>query len=210
MFRLPSPPVALRQPTPSAPTQLELVNSPSGRAPYRIGTVLVRTTGDVSASEILARARSVDARARYRVSTLDEAYSQRHAEARMAAAIISSFAGVAFVIAVAGVFGVMTFLVTNRTREIGIRMALGAQRTDVRRMVVGSSLRLIVMGVTVGAIAAAVSGRWLESQLFAVTPTDPLTYTVVIATVVATAVAATWHPASRASRVDPAMTLWSE
>lgn len=128
----------------------------------------------------------------------------------MATAIISSFAVVAFVIAVAGVFGVMTFLVTNRTREIGIRMALGAERTDVRRMVLGSSLRLVVAGVIVGAAAAALSGRWLESQLFGVTPTDPLTYAIVIATVMATAVAATWHPASRAARVDPAITLRAE
>jgi len=128
----------------------------------------------------------------------------------MATAIISSFAVVAFVIAVAGVFGVMTFLVTNRTREIGIRMALGAERTDVRRMVLGSSLRLVVAGVIVGAAAAALSGRWLESQLFGVTPTDPLTYAIVIATVVTTAIAATWHPASRAARVDPAITLRAE
>lgn len=210
MFRLPTPPAAPRPLAASAPTKMDIVNAPSGRLPYRIGTVLIRTTGGLSSAEILSVARSVDARARYRLSTLDEAYSQRHAEARMATTIISSFAVVAFVIAIAGVFGVMTFLVTNRTREIGIRMALGAQRADVRRMVLGSSLRLIVAGVIVGASAAALSGRWLESQLFGVTPTDPVTYTIVIATVVATAVCATWHPASRAARVDPAITLRSE
>lgn len=209
MFRLPSPPVVSRQPMPSAPEAANIANSPSGMSPYRIGTVLIGTTGEVSAGELLALARAVDARARYRVRTLDEAYSQRHAEARMATSIISSFAVVAFVIAIGGVFGVMTFLVTNRRREIGIRMALGAQRTDVRRMVLGSSLRLIAAGVVLGAAAAALSGRWIESQLFGVTPTDPLTYAVVIATVMVTAIAATWHPAGRAARVDPAETLRS-
>lgn len=187
-----------------------MVNAPSGSLPYRIGTILVRADARVSAENLLTFARTVDPRSRYRIRTLQEVYSQRHAEARMATSIISSFAVVAFVIAIGGVVGVMTFLVTNRTREIGIRMALGAERTTVRRMVVDSSLRLIVAGVVMGAVVAVLAGRWLESQLFSVTPTDPLTYVIVIATVVVTAVAATWHPASRAARVDPAITLRAE
>jgi putative ABC transport system permease protein len=211
MFRLPTTPVAQPQPGPVPPPDAApIVNAPSGRLPYRIGTVLVRADNNLSANAVLALARAVDPGARYRVRALAEVFALRHAEARMATAIISSFAVVAFVIAIAGVFGVMTFLVNNRTREIGIRMALGAEGADVRRMVLGSSLRLIVTGVIVGAAAAALAGRWLESQLFGVTSTDPLTYTTVIATVLATAVAATWHPASRAARVDPAITLRGE
>lgn len=178
--------------------------------PFRTATLLVRTTTTLSTPELLEVARSVDTRVSYRVRTLDEIYAQRHAEARMATSIISSFAFTAFVIAVAGVFGVMTFLVTNRTREIGIRMALGADRRDVRRLVLGSSLRLILGGVAAGGVAALVAGRWIESQLFGVTTTDPLTYLTVVMAVTVTAVAATWHPASRAAGVDPAITLRSE
>jgi ABC-type antimicrobial peptide transport system permease subunit len=178
--------------------------------PFRIGTLLVRATTSFSALQLLEVAQSADTRASYRVRTLDEIYALRHSEARMASSIISSFAVTAFAIAVAGVFGVMTFLVTNRTREIGIRMALGADRRDVRRLVLGSSLRLIIAGVAVGAAGAVLAGRWLESQLFSVTATDAPTYAVVGTTVLVTALAATWFPARRAARVDPAITLRAE
>lgn len=209
MFRIP---VAQQAPPPASvtvatPPPGPIVNAPSGMLPFRIATLLVRATTTLSTSQLLEVAQSVDTRASYRVRTLDEIYALRHAEARMATSIISSFALTAFAIAIAGVFGVMTFLVTSRTREIGIRMALGADHRDVRRLVLGSSLRLILGGAIVGAAAAVIAGRWIESQLFGVTATDPLTYGAVFVAVLVTAVAATWHPAVRAARIDPAITL---
>lgn len=199
----PSPAATSTPPRPPDP----VVNAPSGMLPFRVATVLIKATSSLNAQGLLEAAASVDARASYRVQTLDDIYALRHAETRMATSIISAFALTAFVIAVAGVFGVMTFLVTHRTREIGIRMALGAERRDVRRLVLGSSLRLILGGVIAGAVGAAVAGRWVEAQLFGVTSTDPLTYLTVMGVVVGTALVATWHPARRASRVDPAITL---
>ena len=101
----------------------------------------------------------------------------------------------------------MTVVVNSRTREIGIRMALGAGAQEVRRMVLGSSLRLILTGVTIGLAAAMGASRYIESQLFGVTPTDPLTLGVVSAIVTLSAMLATWQPATRAARVNPAETL---
>jgi ABC-type antimicrobial peptide transport system permease subunit len=123
---------------------------------------------------------------------------------------VSGFAVVALAIAVAGVFGVMASLVSSRTREIGIRVALGAKPREVSQLVLSSSLRLILLGVAVGLVAAVVASRYVESQLFGVTPTDPLTYTVVAGTVVLAAILATWQPVRRAARVDPAITLRAE
>jgi ABC-type antimicrobial peptide transport system permease subunit len=141
------------------------------------------------------------------VEPLDATYALRHAETRMATSIVTAFAGIAFLIAIAGVFGVMTVVVNSRTREIGIRMALGAGAQEVRRMVFGSSLRLILAGVAIGLATAVGASRYIESQLFGVTPTDPLTLGVVSAVVTMAAMLATWHPATRAARVDPAETL---
>jgi ABC-type antimicrobial peptide transport system permease subunit len=129
---------------------------------------------------------------------------------KLARFIVSGFAVVALAIAVAGVFGVMASLVSSRTREIGIRVALGAKPREVSQLVLSSSLRLILLGVAVGLVAAVVASRYVESQLFGVTPTDPLTYTVVAGTVVLAAILATWQPARRAARVDPAITLRAE
>jgi putative ABC transport system permease protein len=108
------------------------------------------------------------------------------------------------------VFGVVTFLVQGRTRVIGIRMALGAGRQDVRGMVLGTSLQLVLAGVVLGIAAAIAASRLIASQLFGVSPTGPLTYAGVSLAVIATTALAAWHPAHRAARVEPAMTLRAE
>jgi ABC-type antimicrobial peptide transport system permease subunit len=89
-------------------------------------------------------------------------------------------------------------------------MALGADRTSVRRMVLGSSLRSVLLGVAVGLGASAVASQWIAAQLYGVTPTDPLTYFTVAMLIVVTALLATWWPARRAAAVDPAVTLRAE
>jgi ABC-type lipoprotein release transport system permease subunit len=89
-------------------------------------------------------------------------------------------------------------------------MALGADRRSISRMVLGSSARLVLWGAALGSGAALLTSRWIESQLFGVSPTDPATYVAVSAAIVATALLATWHPALQAARVDPAITLRTE
>lgn len=208
-FRLADPPRPLAAAPASQPPAAPPVNAPSG-ALFRSTTILVRLEDAAQAGTVLSAARSVDPRARYTIQSLDEIYAKRHAEARMASSIVSGFAGVALLIAIAGVFGVMTFLVNSRTREIGIRMALGAAPGQVSRFVLASSLWLILLGLAVGLAAALAAARYIESQLFGVTPTDPVTLLSVAAVVAVAATLATWHPARRASRVDPAITLRAE
>ncbi len=201
----PLPPTAQRRASDADPT----TNAPSGLA-WEGATMLVRLREGVSASTLLAVVRSVDPGARYAVQPLAAAYASRHAETRMVTAIVMTFAGVAFVIAGAGVFGLLAFLVASRTREIGVRMALGADRRDVGRLVVGSSLRLVGLGVAVGLAATVVASRWVEAELFGVTGTDPLTLTAVSGVVLLAGLVAAWAPARRASRIDPAITLRAE
>lgn len=142
-----------------------------------------------------------------RTDTVEARYRRLEADTRLAAAITSGFGTLAWLVAAGGIYAVMAFLVAGRTREIGIRMALGADEHAVRRMVLRSSLRAVVIGAGVGLGAAALAYQSISAQLFGVTPTDPATYAGVAALVVVTAVLATWFPARRAARIDPAITL---
>jgi ABC-type antimicrobial peptide transport system permease subunit len=104
----------------------------------------------------------------------------------------------------------MAYSVTQRSREIGIRMALGADATLVRRMVVGGGLRLALAGVALGVLGALLATRVLASFVYQVSPTDPLTLVATAAVLVGSAVLASWLPARRATRVDPAISLRAE
>ncbi|HLB44649.1 MAG TPA: FtsX-like permease family protein, partial [Candidatus Limnocylindrales bacterium] len=106
--------------------------------------------------------------------------------------------------------GVMTFDVAQKRREIGIRLALGARPDRVLGLVLGRGVRLAVVGAGAGLVAAVAVSRVMRSLLFGVSATDPLTFVVVIAVLLAVAVAATWLPASRATRVDPVDVLRAE
>lgn len=129
---------------------------------------------------------------------------------RFNAAVMTVFATVALLLAVLGVFGIMAYSVKQRRREIGVRMALGARRGDVMRLVVGQGVRLAVVGVALGLVAALALGRALTGLLFGVRPADPLTLGAVASLLAATAVAASYLPARQAARVDPAATLRDE
>jgi len=124
--------------------------------------------------------------------------------------LLGIFAGLAVVLAAVGVYGLMSFLVAQRTREIGIRMAIGARAGDVLRLIVMRAVLLTGTGVALGLLGALLLTRLLESLLFGVKPTDPLTFAGVAAVLGIVAIAASVVPARRAARVDPLIALRSE
>jgi ABC-type antimicrobial peptide transport system permease subunit len=117
--------------------------------------------------------------------------------------MLAVFAALAFVLAIGGAYGVATYLVTQRTREIGIRVALGAQRAELTRMFVRSGLVLAAVGVPLGLVAAVVLSRLMSSLLFGVSRLDPLTYAAVPLVLLAAVVTASYLPARRAASIDP-------
>jgi len=141
------------------------------------------------------------------VSTMEEVLSESIARQRFSTLLLGVFAGVALVLAAVGLYGVMSYTVAQRTREIGLRMALGAQRGDVLRMVVGQGLKLVLVGVAVGLAAAFALTRVMSSLLFGVSATDPATLTAISLLLVAVAALASYIPARRATKVDPLIAL---
>jgi predicted permease len=152
-------------------------------------------------------ARSVAPRLVVRTDTIEARYRRLEGNTRLAATITSAFGAVAWIVATSGIFAVMAFLVSGRTREIGIRMALGADRGRVLRMIFGSSLKHVAIGIAIGLVVAAALTQYISAQLYGVTATDPVTYIAVTGLVMTTAGLATWWPARQAARVDPAITL---
>jgi ABC-type antimicrobial peptide transport system permease subunit len=117
--------------------------------------------------------------------------------------LLALFAAVALVLSATGIFGVMSYTVAQQSKEIGIRMALGARSADVLRSVVGRALSLAAVGVVAGVIAAVLLGGVIRSQLFGVTVFDPATLAAVIAVLLSSAALASLLPATRAARIDP-------
>jgi predicted permease len=124
-------------------------------------------------------------------------------ERRFNASLLAVFAGIALLLAAVGLYGAMSFAVGRRTREIGVRMALGAQPGDVLRMVLGEGLRLAAVGLVAGLATAAALTWTMRGLLFGVTAADPLTFAGITLLLLAVACLATWIPARRAARVDP-------
>ncbi len=141
------------------------------------------------------------------MQTMDEVRNNSVAPERLNLGLIGGFAALAFVLAIIGLYGLLSFTVAQRQREIGIRMALGARRFDVLRLVVGQGMRLILAGVVIGLLASFALTRVLASVLFQVAPTDPLTFATVTLTLGAVALLACYVPARRATRVDPMVAL---
>jgi putative ABC transport system permease protein len=141
------------------------------------------------------------------ITTMDAVVSTSVAEPRYRTLLLGSFAASALALAIVGIFGVTSYTMAQRTHEIGIRMALGAERHDVLRLVIGQGMRLTVIGVGVGLLAALGLTRLLASFLYAVRPTDPMTFVVVSAVMLAVALLASYIPARRATRVDPLVAL---
>jgi predicted permease len=142
--------------------------------------------------------------------TLDEMIGEAVARPRLLVVLLGLFGAMGLVLGALGIYGVLAYLVTQRRREIGVRIALGAQPIDVLRMVVGSGLRLAAIGVAIGTVAALALTRLMQGVLFEVTPTDPLTFGLVAAGLLTVAAFASWVPAMRATRVDPLTVMRSE
>ncbi len=142
--------------------------------------------------------------------TMDEAVAASVAPPRFRMLLLALFAMTATLIATVGIYGLMAYAVTQRRREIGVRMALGADRRDVLRLVLTRALRIVVAGVVVGLAGAVGVTRVLQRFLFGVTPTDPIAFTIVTLLLMAVGLMAAWLPARRATRIDPCAALRAE
>jgi len=145
-----------------------------------------------------------------KLRSMDDAFGEAIGRPRLLAQLLGIFAGLAILLAAIGSYGVLSYMVTERRREIGIRMALGADRASVMRMVLSQGLRLTLAGVTAGLAAAFALNRVLASLLFGVRPTDPLTIATVVALIGTVALVACYLPARLATRVDPMIVLREE
>jgi ABC-type antimicrobial peptide transport system permease subunit len=139
--------------------------------------------------------------------TLDDQLDFRLSNERMLSFLATGFALLATLLAVVGLYGVLAFVVTRRTREIGIRMALGAEQTSVVRLVLSEMVALFAFGVAAGVAVAISGGRLVQSQLFGVNAHDPLVFTLSAAALFAAALAAAVVPAWRAARINPIRAL---
>ena len=186
---------------------------PYPRTVYGSMTLAVRASGDghALAATVIDLIRREDPQlAVTSVQTMDEVVSISVAQRRLLMLLVSIFAGAALILVAVGIYGVIACSVTERTQEIGIRMALGAQRSGVLRMIVGQAILLAFAGVILGSIAAAVLTRLLKGFLFQLDPADPLTFAAVAGLVIAVALAASSLPGLRATRVDPVIALRSQ
>jgi putative ABC transport system permease protein len=144
------------------------------------------------------------------VKTMKDALSESVAQPRFYAILLGSFAGIALIIAALGIYGVISYAVSQRTRELGIRIALGAQRDRVVRLVIGQGLTLTLVGIVLGMVGAYALTRLIATLLFGVAPADPVTFAAVAVVFVLVAVLASYLPARRAAAVDPIIAMRAE
>ena len=173
-------------------------------------TILLRTTSDPL--KLVANARGelqqLDPELPMAaVVTMDQLLADSLSRSRFTMLLLGIFSAVALVLAAVGIYGLIAYSVTQRTQELGIRIALGAQRRDVLRLVLGQGARLTLLGVALGILVALAFSRLLASMLFDVSPTDPLTYAGVAGLLAVVALLACFIPARRATRVDPMVAL---
>jgi putative ABC transport system permease protein len=175
--------------------------------------ILVRADGAPSSALPVMRShlKALDSSlASFKPRSMEEVIAQATEDAGIQTWLLGSFAGLALLLAAVGLYSVLAYLVTQRTREIGIRMALGAQHRHVLRLVVGHGSKLTAAGLALGVIAALFLTRLMESQLFAVSAKDPGTFLGVVALMALVALAACYVPAYRAMRVEPMIALRDE
>jgi predicted permease len=173
-------------------------------------TLVVRSSGTMAAvrTEVESVIRSMDPDvAVSQVLTLEEAIEQQLTTPKFYVILLGVFAGVALVLAAVGVYGVISYSVTRRTHEIGVRLALGARRSEAFGLVVKQGMTLAIAGTAAGLVIALLATRFLRTLLYGVSPNDPLTFAVVAAVLAVVALVACCIPARRASKVDPMTAL---
>jgi putative ABC transport system permease protein len=186
---------------------------PPSRFAYPFMTVAIRATGDVAAVVPAATdaVHALDPNIPVAdVRTMNEIMDISVAQRRMTMLLLGAFAGMALLLAAVGIYGVISYTVTQRTQEIGIRMALGAQRADVLSMVVRQAMGLAALGIVIGAGGALLLTGWMRNLLFDVRPSDPLTFVTVAVLLGIVAGIAASVPGLRATRVDPVVALRAE
>jgi putative ABC transport system permease protein len=141
------------------------------------------------------------------IRSMKEIFSESIARQRFSMLLLGIFAGVAMLLGAVGIYGVVSYSVAQRAHEIGVRMALGARRSNVLKMVVGHGLKLVLIGVAIGLVAASILTRLMESLLFNISATDPATFVAIPVVLVVAAVLASYIPARRATRIDPLRAL---
>ena len=199
-----------RLPQPMGPA----VFYPYATYPARQQTIVIRTTRDdphTLAPALRAAVRAIDPKlALYEVQTFEEAVSKSLWRQRLQGNVLSIFAALALVLACTGLYGVIAYAVAERTRELGVRMALGATRRDVLRLVLGQSGRLVLAGIALGVVVAVLGVHMLDSLLYGVQAIDPATFVAVPILLALVALAAALVPARRAAQVDPIIAMRGE
>ena len=167
--------------------------------PMRLATSLRQAVKSVDSSEPVSN-----------IQAMDDIVRNLVAPQRFKLVLMGSFALLALVLGAVGLYGVISYAVTERTHEIGVRRALGAQRNDVLKLVIGQGFKLTLMGVGIGILGALALTRSLSTMLYGVKPTDPLTFAAVSLILIVVALVASFIPARRATKVDPMVTLRCE
>jgi len=176
-------------------------------------TFLVRVPGNPTAVVASARAAvaSIDpGLPMANVRPMSEVVSATVGQPRFTTLVVSFFAGAAFLLGALGLYGILAYTVEQRIREIGVRLALGAGRREIFRLILGNGMGLALVGVLVGVPAALMLTRLMSAMLSGVTSTDPVTYLAVVVILAAAAFVASYAPARRATRVDPLVALRTE
>jgi putative ABC transport system permease protein len=176
-------------------------------------TLAVRTGGDPLAAvpEVRKQIHGIDPDLPlYSISTMEQKIIEHISPISVSAMWMASLGLLALALAAVGVYGVMAYAVSQRTNEIGIRIALGARTVDVMRLVLGQGVKLVMAGVAIGLIGAFAMGRALAGWLYGVNGTDPMTFVMVAAGLVVVGLVACWIPARRAAKVDPLVALRCE
>jgi ABC-type antimicrobial peptide transport system permease subunit len=146
----------------------------------------------------------------YQVTTMQETVEDSYAGQRVTTNLLGVFALIALVLAAVGIYGVISYSVAGRTREIGVRVALGAERASINRMILVEGSQPVVLGIAIGLVGAWFSTRLVESMLFGVEATDPLTFSLLPVALLAVGLTASWVPALRATRIAPTEALREE
>ncbi|MFN2622717.1 MAG: ABC transporter permease [Chthoniobacterales bacterium] len=175
---------------------MSLVARAAGDSPVSLGETLRRCVREIDSGLPL-----------FKMQTLQDVITESITQPRMNGILLGCFAAVALALAAIGLYGVLSYAVTQRTRELGIRLALGAQRSDIFRLIVGGGMKIVGIGIVIGLLAAFIFTRLLATLLYGVGPTDPVTFGFVVMVLAAVALLANYLPAHRAMRVNPTVAL---